>query len=241
MTPPLLRFRDTACRIVESQEQVATTRIVGNLVDQSRLEDLLEESKPGTVAREQHYLLTTPFRYPPLRHGSRFGSRFEPALFYGSLKTNTCLAECAYYRLLFYLDMVVPPPTPVSTQHTLFQVLVDSRAAVDLRTIPYDRVQDRLTDPSSYEFTQKLGAELRDIGANVLLFRSARDSAGGTNIALYTPAVLAESQPRYQEMWQSQVDATGVIFRGPAGIAHFPAATFCDDRGNFLRVANSTH
>jgi hypothetical protein len=74
----------TLLRMVESQEQIATNRLVDALDKQQLLEELLEGTKPdyrpGT--RHLHYLLATPFRYPPLRHGSRFGRRSEPALFY---------------------------------------------------------------------------------------------------------------------------------------------------------------
>ena len=68
-------------RLVESQEQVAASTLVDDLGEQALLEDLLDNAKPprrpGTEGL--HYLLATPFRYPPLRHGSRFGNRFEPA------------------------------------------------------------------------------------------------------------------------------------------------------------------
>src|SRR5260370_1119544 len=46
-------------------------------------------------------LLFTPFRYPPLRHGSRFGSRYERGIWYGAETLRTAFAEVAYYRLLF--------------------------------------------------------------------------------------------------------------------------------------------
>ena len=70
-------------RLVESQEQVATSRLVGTLAEQELLETMIEASKPPLLKRalRLHYLLSTPFRYPPLRHGSRFGGRDEPSLF----------------------------------------------------------------------------------------------------------------------------------------------------------------
>ena len=114
-------FCGEVVRIVESQEQVATTRIVGNLAEQDLLEHMLEDSKPGSIDPGLHYLLSTPFRYPPLRHGSRFGSTLEPSLFYASMDLRTCLQECAYYRFIFWYDMASPPPNPVTTQHTVFR------------------------------------------------------------------------------------------------------------------------
>lgn len=67
-------------RVVENQEQIATTALVDDLQEQALLEEMLDDAKPrrrpGTEGL--HYLLATPFRYPPLRHGSRFGQRSEP-------------------------------------------------------------------------------------------------------------------------------------------------------------------
>lgn len=54
-------------RLVESQEEVATTRLVSSLERQAVLEYLLEATKPprrpGT--ERLHYLLATPFRSHP--------------------------------------------------------------------------------------------------------------------------------------------------------------------------------
>src|SRR5690625_4094619 len=105
--------------MVESQEQVATSRLVASLARQAVLEELLEASKPPVPLEVTGlgYLLATPFRYPPLRHGSRFGSRDEPSLFYGSRGLPPLLAEVAYYRFVFWKGMSRPPPAPLRTQH----------------------------------------------------------------------------------------------------------------------------
>ena len=75
---------------MESQEQVATNRLVATLAEQDLLESMLEASKPplpkGTARLD--YLLATPFRYPPLPHGSRFGGRHEPSLFYAGVTAH---------------------------------------------------------------------------------------------------------------------------------------------------------
>lgn len=103
-------------RIVESQEQVATARLVDNLAEQGLLEELLEGAKPAPRPGSERldYLLMTPFRYPPLRHGSRFGRAYEPSLLYGALAPATALAECAYYRFVFRAGMAEPPPGPIN-------------------------------------------------------------------------------------------------------------------------------
>ena len=74
-------LRLSAWRVVEAQHQVSTRKLVDTLEEQSLLEDLIDAAKPPDPTQGRlHYLLSTPFRYPPLRHGSRFGTRHEPGL-----------------------------------------------------------------------------------------------------------------------------------------------------------------
>src|ERR1700722_16404559 len=90
-------------RVVEAQHISSTRKLVDTAAEHEVLENLLEESKPA-IDKNTDYLIFTPFRYPPLKYGSRFGSRLEPSLWYGSLDIATALAEVAYYRLLFLND-----------------------------------------------------------------------------------------------------------------------------------------
>ena len=234
--PRFTHFDGIARRIVESQEDVATLRIADSLADQARLETLIEASKPPqtAVSPRLHYLLATPFRYPPLRHGSRFGSRFEPGLFYGSLERRTCLRECAYYRLLFWHDMTAPPPNPLRASHTLFSAAISSRRCVDLRARPWDTLQRELRSPVSYRFTQALGTRLRDVETEVLLFASARGA--GSNVGLYSPAAFAAQMPRSQSPWLSEVDGVSAHFSGEGITARFDLEKFSGEDGNLLRV-----
>ena len=66
-------------RAVEGQHVISTRKLVDTDDEQRVLEELLEGSKPPLRPDESelHYLLFTPFRYPPLRWGSRFGTRAE--------------------------------------------------------------------------------------------------------------------------------------------------------------------
>ncbi|MCY0725978.1 RES family NAD+ phosphorylase, partial [Klebsiella pneumoniae] len=69
-----------------------------------------------------HYLLKTPFRYPPLRWGSRFGSVHEPSLFYAAQRLQTAMAEAAYYRFVLWNGMAVPPPSGrILSEHSTFE------------------------------------------------------------------------------------------------------------------------
>ena len=128
----------SALRLVESQEQVATVRLVG-LAEQAVLEDLLEASKPRLPrpAAHLHYLLSTPFRYPPLKYGSRFGRRTEPSLFYGSRALSAVLAEAAYYRFVFWSGMQTAPTKPLATQHSLFSTKITTARGLRLQRPPF--------------------------------------------------------------------------------------------------------
>ena len=222
----------TLLRLVESQEQIATTDLVDNLWEQNLLERMLETSKPPAPADrihgdEPHYLLSTPFRYPPLRHGSRFGRRHEPSLLYGASETPTVLAESAYYRLLF-LDGMLTPPTSgrLITQHTLFGAGYATRHGARLNHPPCDRHRKRLRHPADYSTTQQLGSALRERGVLAFSYCSARDPRQGENIALFQPEALAARAPLFQQAWQCETTPDGAGFSGAAGYLAFPREIF---------------
>ncbi len=64
-------------RVAESQQKVATNTLVDTLQEQRILEELLDRVKPPIPydCQQYDYLVYTPFRYPPLKHGSRFGKK----------------------------------------------------------------------------------------------------------------------------------------------------------------------
>jgi RES domain len=212
-------------RLVESQEQVATRSLVRTLAEQALLEDLLESSKPALPATAVglHYLLATPFRYPPLPWGSRFGRRFEPSLFYGARSVDTVLAECAYYRFVFWSGMATPPSAPLDTRHTLFRAGVSTTCGLQLQLAPFDAWQEQLTHPADYSATQALGSELRAAGIEAFEYRSARDPDRGINVALFTPRVFATAKPAVLDEWLCTTGATHVSYysRHGGGIREF--------------------
>lgn len=204
----------TLHRLVESQQQVATSQLCDSLEEADLLEELLEtQSKPPYRAdtAHLHYLLRTPWRYPPLRYGSRFGSPLEPSLFYGSLDTDTCLAESAYYRLRFYVDMA-EPPHKVESQHTLFDTRYHSPRGLTLQDPPFTPFAAALTHKTDYRACQQLGTDLRLAGIDAFEFTSARSTAGGINVALISPRALADTAPRHLTQWLCSTRATGVSF-----------------------------
>lgn len=217
-------------RLVESQEQVATRSLVRTLAEQALLEDLIESSKPAlpATAAGLHYLLATPFRYPPLPWGSRFGRRFEPSLFYGARSVATVLAECAYYRFVFWSGMATPPSAPLDTRHTLFRAGVSTTQGLQLQFAPFDTWQQQLRDPADYTATQALGSALRGAGIEAFEYRSARDPDGGINVALFTPRVFATAKPAVLDEWLCTTGADRVSYysRHGGGIREFRHQVF---------------
>ncbi|HEY0634181.1 MAG TPA: RES family NAD+ phosphorylase [Gammaproteobacteria bacterium] len=220
----------TLQRLVESQEQVATRQLVSSLERQAVLEEMLEAIKPplrnGTT--QLHFLLATPFRYPPLRHGSRFGSRHEPSLFYGSRETRTVLAEAAYYRFVFWYGMVTPPATTLDTQHTLFEARYHTPQGLRLQEPPFNSHTAQLTHPADYRACQALGGLMRSTGIEAFEFISARDPQRGINVALFSPRALAATAPTAQAPWLCELDAQHVRFFSAHGkcLYDFPLELF---------------
>ncbi|MBI4755700.1 MAG: RES family NAD+ phosphorylase [Betaproteobacteria bacterium] len=241
---PRVTLQCTVLRLVESQEQIATRRLVRHLDEQALLEELLETVKPplpapgrpkpggapsggsaawgptpaapaAAAAAGLHYLLYTPFRYPPLRHGSRFGRRFEPSLFYGALEPDTVLAESAYYRFVFWEGMETPPATTLRTEHTLFGAACRSRHALRLHEPPFDAWREALVSRTDYRATQQLGSALREAGIEAIEYVSARDPAGGIAVALFTPGALAAKRPVFSQQWLGETDGAQVRFFCP--------------------------
>ena len=220
-------------RLVESQEQVATSQLVSNLDRQAALEDMLEATKPFYRPHSVglHYLLATPFRYPPLKHGSRFGSRYEPSLFYGSQDTRTVLAEAAFYRFYFWYGMELAPQDKLDTQHTLFEAEYKTKKGYKLQSPPFADYGTELAHPVEYNASQQLGSLMRVAGIQAFEFLSARDTAGGINVALFTPLAFANKKPLSQEPWLCELTGSHVKFhevRGK-GIHEFPLEDFLVD------------
>lgn len=202
--------------MVESQEQVATTRLVDSLEKQRVLEDMLEATKPPPRPsdRRLHYLLSTPFRYPPLRHGSRFGTRQQLGIFYGSATLETLLAEVAYYRLVFWYGMGTPPAERLSTQHTAFTARYKTANGVRLQSAPFDKQRAALGHPEDYRATQQLGTAMRAAGVEAFEYVSARDGQAGINIGLFTPRALLRTSPEKLQAWIAETDSGAVRFLG---------------------------
>lgn len=218
-------------RFVESQEEVATLALVDTLGEQRRLERLLESAKPPLFPGTEHlhYLLAAPFRYPPLAHGSRFGTRQEPSLFYGSRTVPALLSEAAYYRFVLWSGMSKPPPSgKFVTQHNIFTVDYRTERGLRLHAPPFTEFAALLTARDSYQATQQLGQQMRAANIDGFEYQSARDAAGGLNVALYTPRALASAAPRHITSWlaETRAETVNLSERGSTTVVSFPIDQF---------------
>jgi hypothetical protein len=202
--------------VVEAQHIVSTRKLVDSVEEQEALEEMIDSAKPprrddGSDAL--HYLLYTPFRYPPLKHGSRFATRNEPSLYYGAVKAATAFAENAYCRLLF-LDGTAADLGDIEVDVTAFRVRVRTPRGIDLTRSPFRDHERAISSPTRYASSQALGREMRAAGVEAFRYRSARDSGGGANVALFTPRAFASPKPDSFETWHTLVSRVGVEYTG---------------------------
>ncbi len=221
----------TLFRLVHSQEQNGTLELVDTLEEQAMLEQMLEEDKPLIAADNDtlHYLLTTPFRYPPLPWGSRFGRRFEPSIFYGGSGVEVTLAESAYYRFVFWSSMNAEPiKSQIRSEHTLFSAVYRTEKGIQLQQAAFLSYQAQLTDPKDYQSCQQLGTTMREAGIEAFEYPSARDPLKGICVGVFTSAVFTAPRPKDMNQWLCEVSAREVSFKqiGDSSVITFPFECF---------------
>lgn len=206
------RVEGDAWRMVEAQHVTATLKIVDDAEEHAVLEAMIETSKPPLPASVQglHFLLATPFRYPPPVHGSRFRAPGEPGVFYAAFALRTAAAELGWWRWQFKRDspglLRLPP-----VAHTAFRVALRARG-IDLRRKPLDRDAARWT-ASTYEATQALARRAREAKLQAIVYESVRDPDKGGCVALLDPAGFAARKPKGDtQTWWLTVQPDRVIW-----------------------------
>jgi hypothetical protein len=227
----LRRLAVDAWRVVEAQHQIATRKLVDSDAEQRLLEELIDGVKPPEpTGGRLHYLLFTPFRYPPLRHGSRFGRSHERGVWYGSERLATSFAEVAYYRLLF-IEGTSASLEPLVTALTAFRVAVRTDRGIDLTRSPFDAHAAAISSRMSYDASQALGAAMREAGVHAFRFLSARATDGGVDIGAFDVAVFGRRQPRDLQTWHCTATRARVeVLRRD----YFRHASFSFERAQFL-------
>jgi len=175
----LAQLDGVVLRLVEQQGAQATRRTTDSLEEQAWLEDFLEASKPELPSAEEcavrHRLLLTPFRYRK-RHGSRFATRWERGLFYGSRSRFGCLLEGAYYELVFQEVPDRPFPRSSSMRKAIFHVQMRTVRGLKLQQHGNRELQAKLRDPIDSHFCQGLGQAMREAGIEAFEYHSARSA-----------------------------------------------------------------
>ena len=189
-------INETTWRLVEAQERTSTRRLVDSFEEQIILEEMIESNKPSIAKKylNFHPLLYTPFRYPPLKHGSRFGKVTEPSLWYGSLELSTAMAEKAFYQFNF-LHASKAEYDVVEQPLTAFSVRVKTDKGIKLLDPPFSDHTQIISSPDSYELSQQLGSAMREADIQAFTYKSARDPNNGANIALFTPRAFLHKNP----------------------------------------------
>lgn len=189
------------CRIVEDQSQSTTRKFVDSSEEHYLLEEHIEQSKPKIKAYDDekryfegmHYLLSTPFRYPPLKWGSRFGTKFERGLLYASFDIVTAMAEKAYYKIAF-LRASEAKLGAKTTSYTAFKINVASKQYLDLCKPPFAEDLDKISSKKSYDFSQNLGKEMRKNQVECFKYQSARSLSLGHNLGVFSPKSLQNNK-----------------------------------------------
>jgi RES domain len=203
--------------MVEAQHTASTMKIVDNDDEQDVLEALLEGSKPALpahIAAPQglDYLLATPFRYNPLRGGSRFRAITDPGVFYGAESVRTSAAELGFWRWRFLKDAIdLEKLEPVA--HTAFSASVNT-PSVDLRQAPFSANTKAWLHPNDYSATQALAQVARVAQVGGIQYRSVRDPTPAWCMALLTLQAFAKPKPApYMQTWWLAVHQDAVTWR----------------------------
>ena len=213
--------------MVEAQHTASTMKIVDNDDEQDLLETLLESSKPvqPASALPLDYLLATPFRYYPLRGGSRFRAITDPGVYYGAESVRTASAELGYWRWKFLKDAVdLDKLEPVA--HTAFSVEVSTQL-VDLRKEPFNADAAKWLHPTDYGATQAFAREARAANIGGIRYQSVRDPAPAWCVALLTPQVFAKPKPNpLMQTWWLAVHSDSVSWRRDSESMTFAATAW---------------
>jgi RES domain len=208
-------------RVVEAQFRNSTRKLCDSDEEQALLESLIDARAKAPVPpgfENLHYLLYTPFRHPPLRNGSRFGTRDERGILYGAKKLTAALAEVAYYRFVF-LQGTSADLGDVATEHTAFRFGVDARRGVDLSVPPFRSYEAEISSKTRYETSQRLGAQMREDQVQAALYVSARAADRQINIAVFenvfAPGVPFEERGLRCVANRSRVEMRGRELLGP--------------------------
>lgn len=220
-------------RIVEYQAKSYTRKYVDSHEEHEVLENIIESSKPqqkiaiNETAEEfnLHYLLTTEFRYPSLKWGSRFGTRFERSILYTSVDLETAMSEKAFYKLSF-LRASSGDVGGKNIPLTAFKINVASQAHLALSERPFAKYTNEISSKVSYIQSQKLGMVMRENRVECFDFTSARASNNGINYGIFTPKALENNHDLEQTQLNLSCYANKEVVEITGSMKNIPECTF---------------
>jgi hypothetical protein len=229
------RFEGAAWRLIEAQHRVSTLKLTDTLAEQALLEELIEATKPTLPpdCRGLDYLLATPFRYGAIYPQ---GSRFRRAgrtlgVYYAAEAVETAVAEMAFYRLLFFAESPDTPWPLDTADYTAFAAAITTARLIDLTAAPLAADASLWTDVLDYRPCQALADAARAADAEVIRYRSVRDPAGGSNLAVLTCRSFARPAPIERQTWRLRLSRSGIqaLCEFPRQALEFPPDAFAAD------------
>lgn len=216
---PATSLAGEVIRITDRQGDSGTVDLVDGLLEQARLEQLIDTVKPPIPCdwpeAEQgqpmpsHTLLLTPFRYPPHESGSRFGRVHQRHLFYGARSGETALAERAFHALRMLDDSPLPAGGRIQRLQTAFSVTIATQRGLTLHEHLSAEALAAITDPCSYAASQRCGDAMRERGIQVFEVPSARSPQAAPVVGVLTPYAFSSTPFDFQD-WSLEISAAGV-------------------------------
>ena len=216
---PWVPLSGSVVRITDRQGESGTSDLVDGLLEQARLEQLIDTVKPpipcdwpeASAGRPtpSHPLLLTPFRYPPLISGSRFGRAHQRHLFYGARALETALAERSFHALRLLDDSPLPRGARVQRLQTAFSVEMTTERGLSLQKHLTAEALASITDPGSYEASQRCGDAMRERGVQAFEVSSARSPHTPPVVGVLTPYAFSSTPFDFQD-WTLEISAEGV-------------------------------
>jgi hypothetical protein len=233
---PFVALSGAVLRIVDHQGESGTADLVDGLLEQARLEQLIEGVKPPIPndwpEAEQgrplptHLLLLTPFRYPPLPSGSRFGRVHQRHLFYGARALETALAERAFHALRLLEGSPLPAGARIQKQQTAFAVEISAGRGLALQQMAPE-AHAAITDPCSHAASQRCGDAMRERSVQAFEVPSAHSPQTPPVVGVLTPYAFT-STPFDLQDWSLEITAEGVtaVSFGGGLTGEFPRERF---------------
>ncbi|MBC7683084.1 MAG: RES family NAD+ phosphorylase [Ferruginibacter sp.] len=200
-------------RAIDTQDAVATLRLLDTLEELLVLEQILAGSLPilPPDTAHLHPLLSTPFRFTAPQP-SRFRPAQAPGIWYGADSPEAACAELGYWRWRFLLDSEGLHNAELVGTHTLFHAVVAGHC-LNLDSPPWNALVAQWSHPTDIRACQALAglAQTSEKPVQWIRYPSAR-SPGGHCAAVFDPQALTVVAPHAQETWVIKISAQRLIF-----------------------------